>query len=221
MKRQTAVPLLAKPRRRFSALTRTALAVLPLAALGLSVTQPAAAQSSWTVTNLGVLPNTDRSYPHNMDDTDPTNIKVVGNTVQTGTNSKYHGFYWNSATKTMVDIGVIGAGSYSEAYDVNSQGEAVGESATTSTGGNNHALYWNPSRGAGNPLDLAPEWPVSAAHSINENGIIVGRVYDPVQKNNFAACWIPTGYGSYGPTLVLPRPGDAGVTNSGSDKSSS
>lgn len=204
-------------RQRAAALSTAATTLLALAALAFVGARPAVAQSSWTVTNLGVLPNTDRSYPHNMDVTDLNNIKVVGNTVRTGTNSKYHGFYWSSATKTMVDIGVIGAGSFSEAFDVNSRGEVVGQSATTSTGGNNHALYWNPSRGAGNPLDLAPEWPLSQAYNINENGIIVGYVWSQ-STGNLAACWIPTAPGVYGSATILPRPSDAGATNSGAGK---
>jgi len=186
--------------RRFLLATIAAIALPVLAA----TTRPAAAQSSWTVTDLGRLPNSDRSYPNDVDSSDINNVKVAGNTVRSG--SLYRGFYWNSATKTMVDIGVIGASSYSRAYDVNGRGEVVGQSG--------NALYWNPGRGAGNPLDLAPDWPSSTAYNINENGIVVGSVHSE-STGTLWACWIPTEYGVYGTTVVLPRPSDTGVTNSG------
>jgi probable HAF family extracellular repeat protein len=146
-------------------------------------------------------------------------VKVVGTTVIGGTgigSYAYRGFYWSSATKTMVSIGVIGAGSQSRANDVNSKGEVVGDSSTISGNGNNHALYWNPSRGKDNPLDLCPEWPLSMAFNINESGIVVGYVYSE-STGNLPACWIPTSpnSGVYGPTVLLPRPSDAGLTNSG------
>ncbi len=216
MTRQTAVPLLAPHRRRFTALARIALAALLLAALGLSVAQPAAAQTSYTVTDLGRLPTTDRSYPNNVDATDTANVKVVGTTVIGGTgigSYAYRGFYWSSATNKMVSIGVIGAGSDSRANDVNSRGEVVGDSSTVSGGGNNHALYWNPGRGEGNPLDLTRDaWPLSQAYNINENGIIVGTVWTE-STGDLPACWIPTSpnSGVYNPTVLLPRPSNGGT----------
>ena len=219
MIRQTPIAFSDRTRRpRFASLARLALAALPLAAstaLALSAARPAAAQSSWTVTDLGRLPTADRSYPNNVDATDPANVKVVGTTMIGG--SSYRGFYWSSATKTMVSIGVIGAGSYSRAYDVNSRSEVVGHSATSPTGGNDHALYWNPGRGAGNPVDLAPEWAASEAMNINENGIVTGYVYSQ-STGTLPACWIPTAPGVYGPTVFLPRPVGAGLTNDSSNK---
>ena len=187
----------------------TALSLTALAGPGQST---AHAQSSYTVTDLGRLPNSDTSYPHNVDATDPSNVRVVGNTARSG--SRYHGFYWSSATKTMVDIGVLGVGSNSQAADVNSKGEVVGQSSTLSTGGNDHAIYWNPSRGAGNPLDLTGSaWPASYAYNINENGIIFGAVYSQ-STGVLPACWIPSAPGVYGPTTLLPLPSGAGVTSS-------
>ena len=193
MKRQTAVPHFAKPRRprrRFSALARTALTALSLVALGLSAARAQVA-TSYTVTDLGVVSGAAHSYPYALNDAATTAtgtplIRVVGHTV-TSKGVGYHAFYWDSATKVITDIGAFSGGQSGAGRDVNSKGEVVG-SADTVSGGNGRAFYWNPSLGAGKLVALSQTLNnlnsihngtavASDARSINDAGTIVGMVY--------------------------------------------
>lgn len=166
------------------------VAVLTLSALAGPGQSAAHAQSSYTVTDLGVLSGTTTSRPSALNDTALSStgtpiVRVVGTTV-TSKGIAYHAFYWDSATKTITDIGALTGGQSSTPGALNSLGEVVGSGATTSTGGNARAFYWKPALGAGNLIALSQTLSntlhngvaaTSNATSINEAGIIVGNVY--------------------------------------------
>jgi hypothetical protein len=193
--------LVQKVAPRFATLALTAFLIAPAAH----------AQSSYKVTDLGQLPNTDASYPTAMDADDSANVRVVGLTTLKGVSKS--AYYWTQGTGP-VAIGVLPGGTSSLALSVNSRGDVVGRAATLSTGANAHAIYWNPKRGEGNLLDLAPETQSSSAVSVNEHGIIIGFLDVP---GNFrkSVFWTPNGQGDYGTTTPLPLPAGAVGTMDG------
>lgn len=211
---------------RFSA---TATALLGVIALGMG-TPPAHAQSSYTVTDLGVISGSVSTKATDLDDTATISgtttpiIRIVG-TTGTSTGSYYHGFYWDSVTKTLVDLGVAPGGTNSISHDVNSRGEVVGEASTTSNGGDNRAFYWNTSLGARNlvplPHTLSNAYHsgtavISVAKSISETGIITGILYSPewsttgnINTGNVPVYWKKDASGVYQCYELPPLVGDA------------
>lgn len=117
----------------------------------------AAAQTSYTVTDLGTLSGANSAKV--------SDINRSGQIVGTSAN---HAFLWSSGV--MTDLGTLG-GSASMAYSINDSGMVVGQAATAS--GEMHAFVWQ--NGVMKDLGIADE--TSAARGINSKGDIVGVAY--------------------------------------------
>ena len=117
----------------------------------------AAAQSNYTVTDLGTLSGSNSVKV--------SDINKSGQIVGTSAN---HAFLWSNGV--MTDLGTLG-GSVSMAYSINDSGVVVGEAATAS--GEMHAFVWQ--NGVMKDLGVASE--TSAARGLNSRGDIVGVAY--------------------------------------------
>lgn len=117
----------------------------------------AAAQTSYTVTDLGTLSGSGSAKV--------ADINKTGQIVGTSGN---HAFLWSNGV--MTDLGTLG-GSVSMAYAINDTGVVVGEAATSS--GEMHAFVWQNSV----MKDLGDAGETSAARGINSKGDIVGVAY--------------------------------------------
>jgi probable HAF family extracellular repeat protein len=131
--------------------------ILSLALLCGGFTCAAAAQTSYTVTDLGTLSGASSAKV--------ADINKFGQIVGTSAN---HAFLWSNGV--MTDLGTLG-GSVSMAYSINDSGVVVGEAATSS--GEMHAFVWQ--NGVMKDLGVAGE--TSAARGINSKGDIVGVAY--------------------------------------------
>ena len=116
-----------------------------------------AAQTSYTVTDLGTLSGSNSAKA--------ADINKSGQIVGTSAN---HAFLWSNGA--MTDLGTLG-GSVSMAYSINDSGVVVGEASTAS--GEMHAFVWQ--SGAIKDLGVAGE--TSSARGINSRGDIVGVAY--------------------------------------------
>src|SRR5215471_8140596 len=114
----------------------------------------AAAQTTYTVTNLGTLSGASSAKV--------AGINKSGQIVGT---SADHAFLWSNGT--MTDLGTLG-GDVSSAYAINDLGQVVGQAATAN--GEMHAFLW----ANGVMTDLGVPGETSAAHGINSQGVIVG-----------------------------------------------
>jgi probable HAF family extracellular repeat protein len=131
--------------------------VLSFAVLCSAFAATAAAQTSYTVTDLGTLSSSNSAKV--------SDINKSGQIVGTSAN---HAFLWSNGV--MTDLGTLG-GSVSMAYSINDNGVVVGEAATSS--GEMHAFVWQ--NGAMKDLGVAGE--TSAARGINSKDDIVGVAY--------------------------------------------
>lgn len=122
-----------------------------------ALSSAAAAQTSYTVTDLGTLSGAASAKV--------SDINKSGQIVGTSAN---HAFLWSNGV--MADLGTLG-GSVSMAYSINDNGVVVGEAATNS--GEMHAFVWQ--NGVMKDLGVAGE--TSAARGINSKGDIVGVAY--------------------------------------------
>jgi probable HAF family extracellular repeat protein len=190
---------------------RTTLTTLALLAAGALLTvagaAPPALAQTYAITDIGRLRGSMHSHPRAMKAQANGTIMVVGNTT-TSKGATYHGFYWDSATKTITDIGALSGGNSSQALAVNRSGEVVGTSTTTSSGGNGHAIYWNNT--ARRLTDLTPGL-VSAANSIDESGVIVGSTFTQ-SAGTTCVYWLPQSHGTYGSPTALQSLVVDGVT---------
>lgn len=178
----------------------------------------ARAQTGYTLTELGTINGAYNIQPKDIDDAGGV-VRVTGTTSDRNGNG-YHGFYWDSATHVMVDIGVALAGTNSSPKDVNRYGEVVGKSNTTPTGGNGRAIYWNPSRGANNPLLLPfpagfdPNTTSNGASAINDAGIIVGNLYRS-DTGGIPVYWKRDASGAFVCTILSEIPGSQWTNDRG------
>lgn len=131
--------------------------VLGLAFLCSGLAAAAAGQTSYTVTDLGVLSG--------ANSTKVSDINKSGQIVGT---SASHAFLWSNGV--MTDLGTLG-GSVSMAYSINDSGVVVGQASTAS--GEMHAFVWQ----SGVMKDLGVAGETSAARGINSRGDIVGVAY--------------------------------------------
>lgn len=131
--------------------------IVSFAALCGAFAGAAAAQSNYTVTDLGALSGSNSAKV--------SDINKSGQIVGTSAN---HAFMWSNGV--MTDLGTLG-GSVSMAYSINDSGVVVGEAATAS--GEMHAFVWQ--NAVLKDLGVASE--TSAARGINSRGEIVGVAY--------------------------------------------
>jgi probable HAF family extracellular repeat protein len=92
-----------------------------------------------------------------------------------------HAFLWtptrpNASTGSMIDLGTLPGGDYSQAYGINDQGQVTGWSVV---GSESHAFLWTPSttRGSsGTMVDLGalPDGGYSLGWRVNAAGIVAG-----------------------------------------------
>jgi probable HAF family extracellular repeat protein len=119
----------------------------------------AAAQSGWTVTDLGVLPGSTSSVARDINDSGA----VVGDsTLDSGASPR--AFLWTAATG-MQDLGTLAGAPYSQAFGINNAGQVVGWSR--------EAFLWSPSGGMVSLGTLAGG-SGSTAYAINDVGQVVG-----------------------------------------------
>jgi len=131
--------------------------IVSLAVLSGAFAGVAAAQSSYTVTDVGTLSGSNSAKV--------ADINRSGQIVGTSAN---HAFLWSNGV--MTDLGTLG-GSVSMAYSINDSGAVAGEASTAS--GEMHAFVWQ--NGVMKDLGVAGE--TSAARGINSKGDIVGVAY--------------------------------------------
>ena len=131
--------------------------IVSFAVLCGAVAAAAAAQTSYTVTDLGTLSGSNSAKV--------ADINKTGQIVGTSAN---HAFLWSNGV--MTDLGTLG-GSVSMAYSINDSGVVVGEASTAS--GEMHAFVWQ----SGVMKDLGFAGETSAARGINSKGDIVGVAY--------------------------------------------
>lgn len=97
--------------------------------------------------------------------------EIVG--VACGPGGQSHAVLWSSSSSTPTDLGTLG-GSYSAAYDINTNGQIVGY-VTASSGGFRAFLYENASMTDMNNLIASGSgWELSWALAINNKGMILG-----------------------------------------------
>lgn len=131
--------------------------IVSFAVLCCAFTAAAAAQTSYTVTDLGTLFGSNSAKV--------ADINKSGQIVGTSAN---HAFLWSNGV--MTDLGTLGGG-VSMAHAINDQGVVVGEASTASS--EMHAFMWQ--NGVMKDLGVAGE--TSAARGINSQGDIVGVAY--------------------------------------------
>src|SRR5438094_977301 len=130
-------------------------------ALACAMLPPVFAQSTFKITDLGVLPGTSSSWAYG--------INARGQVV--GFGAGFHAFLWDNGMTT--DLGTLPGGSqFSEAWAVNAQGQVVGNT----TDFNRHAFLWQ--KGVMSDLGTLPGRNESAATGINSRGQVVGNAYD-------------------------------------------
>jgi probable HAF family extracellular repeat protein len=133
--------------------------------------------------------------------------QVVGRGQQSAPNYFGHAVVWNT-TEFQSDLGVMGGGTFSEAYGINDLGIVVGVAAISS--GAQRAFRWQD----GVYTDLST-WPggsvASKAYAINNAGVIVGL------NNNVASVWkngsvqplpMPPGVSAFTPAIDINEAGD-------------
>ncbi|HKW64886.1 MAG TPA: hypothetical protein VJN89_20190 [Candidatus Acidoferrum sp.] len=131
--------------------------IVSFAALCATFAAAAAAQSSYTVTDLSTLAGSNSAKV--------ADINKSGQIVGTSAN---HAFLWSNGV--MTDLGTLG-GSVSMAYSINDSGVVVG--AASAASGEMHAFVWQ--NGVMKDLGVAGE--TSSARGINSKGDIVGVAY--------------------------------------------
>ena len=149
--------------------------------LGGALLAAPALATSYSVTNLGVLPGYISSGGFALS----ANGQVTGYTTNGA--SPDHAFRWTSGGG-MQDLGTLG-GSDSYGNGINSAGQVAGVS--TYTYGNNRAFLWTPGSG----MQLLPTLGGlrSEAIAINDSGQVVGVSTDAFSPRDRAFLWTATG----------------------------
>jgi probable HAF family extracellular repeat protein len=163
------------------------VAVLALAAglpAATAVAAPAAAATTYTITDLGSLglgtsdgsainatgQVTGTSYLSTLVPT-PSCPPVYGNTKKTCVEHPWHAFVYSNGQ--MTDLGTVGGGDFSAGSAVNLSGQVAGGSATRN--GGSDAFFWNGQK----MIDLGQQAPLngsdSGANGINGSGQVVGQ----------------------------------------------
>jgi len=186
----------------------TMAAGLPVAAV---TAAPAAAATTYTITNLGSLglgstPNGTNAAGEvtgnsSLSTLVPTpSCRPYGNHKPICTEHPYHAFVWSNGT--MTDLGTLGSGNFSAGEAINLSGEVAGWSDTNADTGQ-EASVWNGKKwtGLGVPLD-------SVAAGINDSGQVVGSWGTATTGSQ------PFLY-SNGTITDLPEPGFVATSNLG------
>jgi len=160
------------------------LAVLAGAALAATAAGPAAAATTYTITDLGSLglgetvgsainatgQVTGYSYLSTLVPT-PACPPVYGNNKKNCVEHPWHAFAYSNGQ--MTDLGTVGGGNFSAGSAINRSGWVAGGSATKN--GGSDAFLWN----GQNMIDLGGLAPLagsdSRANGINDNGQAVGQ----------------------------------------------
>jgi len=160
------------------------ISVVPLALLLVYGPVPLAAASatpSYAVTNLGLPPDadpTDSSMAYGMNNRGQVvglvrSVQLVAG--QPGPRRITHGFLWNQATGSMVDLQVLIGGDNSEAHAINAIGQIVGDA-------DGQAFVWDARSGV-RQLGSLPGGFGASATAINNSVQIVG------DSNGHAFLW--------------------------------
>jgi len=115
------------------------------------------AQTTYTITNLGGLSDTQFANATSINDSG----QIVGKSAN-------HAFLWENGV--MTDLGTLG-GNLSAANAINNRGQVAGESSTAS--GEMHGFLWE----HGTMKDLGTLGETSCAYGINNRGEIVGASF--------------------------------------------
>ncbi len=179
-------------RRRCYGSQRAGLWSPGLCTLGMLTSLAAIASTSYTITDLGVLPGNRESYGFGIN-----NAGQV-----TGYSHSLNGdraFLWSNGV--MADLGTLPGGTYSRGNAINDSGQVAGYSSSS----NGHrAVLW--SNGVMTDLGTLPGGNLSYGYAINESGQVTGNSYS--SNGGGAVLWsngvmadlgrLPGGYASYG-----------------------
>ncbi|WP_161557463.1 DUF3466 family protein [Acidisarcina polymorpha] len=95
--------------------------------------------------------------------------EIVGEAQVSG--GAYHAVLWHN--RTPVDLGVLAAGDYSKARDINNRSTVVGE-ANTTPNGKLHAFVWEKASSKMRQLPDPPGSTFCSAQAINDSGEVIG-----------------------------------------------
>ncbi len=163
----------------------------------------AAAQSQYTITDLGTLPTFDSSEAGGTN----ASGQVAGWSTSAGID---HGFVWASDSG-MLDLGTLGFSS-SAAIGINDLGQAAGEVYNNSQGPF-HAFFWTSDAGL-TDIHVPGSFSSSEAMGINAAGQIVGRLSNPDLAHAFL--WTSgAGMSDLGPMPGLTDSFATGINDAG------
>ncbi|HWS88219.1 MAG TPA: PKD domain-containing protein [Pyrinomonadaceae bacterium] len=118
--------------------------------------------------------------------------EVAGYSYTSASADSFHAFRWkdlngngqSEPASEMLDLGALGTGRNSFAYDINNGGQVVGKSETVSGSNATRAFVWSSANGMQDLNLLAPgtNWTFQEAQGINDRGQIVGVGLNPEGK---------------------------------------
>jgi probable HAF family extracellular repeat protein len=154
---------------------KTSLTLTTLVLAGLATSQPAAAASLYSISDLGSLnPSATGFEAYSTANGINNTGQVVGSSITPSTDVfRSHAFRTapNSAINPMTDDLATLGGNSSSAYDINDSGQVVGKSNKTIYG-DDHAFLWNSTSGIQDLGTLGGS--SSVAYGINNSGQVVG-----------------------------------------------
>jgi probable HAF family extracellular repeat protein len=155
--------------------------IVALSVIVLTLVAMAGAQS-YTVTDLGLLPETTLCVPAAINN----HGEVVGFCNNNGNSNTARAFFW-SAANGMEDLGTLSGDVWSVAKGINNLGEVVGSSVSNSS---SHAFIWTASQGM---RALAQFSESNSAFGVNDSSEVVGSFSSNDGVNNQAFLWTKTG----------------------------